>query len=465
MSTARPAPFPVPIERPRLHRAIAQQWSAAALLLADSSALILSAALSVAVWHAFDSRLMPSFYAGIWPVLFLFPLAYAAYGLYPGFGRGPVDELRRTSICTSLVYAALAVTIFLMKDAEHYSRAAFLLAWTQTLIAVPLGRALIRASFGKKAWWGEAVIVVGTGRAARSVADSLSRRTQLGLKPALLLEPENALKLDAHWGIRHAIIIGGPQVEVGELYHHLSGLYPRLTILPDLNGMPSLWAEPRDIAGTLGFEMRQRLLMVGPRFAKRAVDLCIIAAGAIIAIPVMLAISLCIKLTTSGPVFYGQRRLGVGGRPFFAWKFRTMVENAGDVLENCLRTDPALSSEWDRNHKLKRDPRVTLVGRFLRRTSLDELPQLWNVLRGDMSIVGPRPIVPAEIPRYGRAYELYQKVLPGLTGLWQVSGRNNLSYAERVECDIYYIRNWSPWLDLYILARTVVAVLMARGAY
>ena len=148
-----------------------------------------------------------------------------------------------------------------------------------------------------------------------------------------------------------------------------------------------------------------------------------------------------------------------------AWKFRSMAADASQALEHCLTANPALREEWQRNHKLRNDPRVTRIGRFLRRTSLDELPQLWNILRGQMSFVGPRPIVREEISRYGESYALYKKVTPGLTGLWQVSGRNNTSYQQRVSLDLYYIRNWSPWLDLYILARTVTAVLFARGAY
>ena len=153
------------------------------------------------------------------------------------------------------------------------------------------------------------------------------------------------------------------------------------------------------------------------------------------------------------------------GATFTAWKFRTMVRNASEVLARHLERNPALRQEWDRSHKLRHDPRVTAAGRVLRRTSLDELPQIWNVLRGEMSVVGPRPIVADEIALYGEAYELYTRVRPGITGLWQVSGRNDLPYEKRVQLDTYYIRNWSPWLDLYILARTVAAVLMARGAY
>ncbi len=142
-----------------------------------------------------------------------------------------------------------------------------------------------------------------------------------------------------------------------------------------------------------------------------------------------------------------------------------MVRNADEVLHRYLKTNPDLREEWKQNHKLRNDPRITPVGRFLRRTSLDEIPQLWNVLKGDMSLVGPRPIVDAEIVRYGSNFDLYMKVKSGLTGLWQVSGRNDTSYEERVKLDTFYVRNWSVWLDLCILFRTIGTVLLRKGAY
>ena len=143
-----------------------------------------------------------------------------------------------------------------------------------------------------------------------------------------------------------------------------------------------------------------------------------------------------------------------------------MFVNADQVLDDYLDKHPELRKEWERDHKLKSDPRILpLVGVFLRKTSLDELPQLWNVLRGEMSVVGPRPIVTAEIPKYHDRYELYLRVRPGITGLWQISGRNNTTYEERVQLDTYYVRNWSPWLDLYILGRPIRTVLMREGAY
>jgi lipopolysaccharide/colanic/teichoic acid biosynthesis glycosyltransferase len=142
-----------------------------------------------------------------------------------------------------------------------------------------------------------------------------------------------------------------------------------------------------------------------------------------------------------------------------------MCANADEVLSHYLERNPALRREWERDHKLKDDPRVTAVGRFLRKTSLDELPQLWNVLKGEMSLIGPRPIVDAEIVRYGDSFDSYQSVRPGISGMWQVSGRNNTSYGERVQFDEYYVTNWSIWLDLYIIGRTFKTVLLREGAY
>jgi lipopolysaccharide/colanic/teichoic acid biosynthesis glycosyltransferase len=142
-----------------------------------------------------------------------------------------------------------------------------------------------------------------------------------------------------------------------------------------------------------------------------------------------------------------------------------MFENSSDVLEYYLEQHPELRVEWEKDHKLKYDPRVTRIGRFMRKTSLDELPQLWNVVRGEMSLVGPRPIVTAEIPKYGSYFGLYTMVKPGITGLWQVSGRNNTTYEQRVQLDAYYVRNWSPWMDLYLMLRTIRIVLFAKGAY
>jgi Undecaprenyl-phosphate galactose phosphotransferase WbaP len=198
---------------------------------------------------------------------------------------------------------------------------------------------------------------------------------------------------------------------------------------------------------------------------KRAVDIVLALILLLAALPFSLAIAAAIVIETPGPVIFCHTRVGRGGRRFRLWKFRSMGVDADAVLAKHLKQDRDLQVEWLRTRKLKRDPRVTRVGALLRRSSLDELPQLWNVLRGDMSLVGPRPIVDAEIGKYGPAYALYRKVRPGLTGLWQVSGRNDTSYRERTELDSRYIREWSPWLDLSVLLRTVRVVVLGHGAY
>ena len=210
---------------------------------------------------------------------------------------------------------------------------------------------------------------------------------------------------------------------------------------------------------------RTGLLGSHARLFKRVFDLMVVALLGLLALVPGVLIALAIAIDSRGPVFFAHRRVGEARRSFRLWKFRSMVGDADALLERYLRHHPERASEWDRTHKLKDDPRVTRVGHFLRKTSLDELPQLWNVLRGDMSMVGPRPIVAAEAAKYGPAFGLYTQVLPGLTGLWQVSGRNDTQYSRRVELDCHYIRNWSAARDLAILFRTAGVIVRGRGAY
>ena len=217
--------------------------------------------------------------------------------------------------------------------------------------------------------------------------------------------------------------------------------------------------------GTLGLQVRNNLLRTESRIAKRAIDLTLCAIAAPFLLPLLTLLALAIAAESGFPVFYSQERLGHDGRVFRIWKFRTMARNAAEVLERILATDPELCKEWAENQKLRNDPRITKVGKVLRKTSLDELPQLWNVIRGEMSLVGPRPIVHAEVAKYKAAYSWYTKTTPGLTGLWQVSGRNHTTYAERVAYDAYYVRNWSVWMDVYLLAKTVIVILTGDGAY
>jgi len=196
----------------------------------------------------------------------------------------------------------------------------------------------------------------------------------------------------------------------------------------------------------------------------RCLDVLIAVAGFILVLPLMLAIA-AVLVIEGGPVLFAHRRIGFGGKEFRCLKFRTMVVDAEERLARLLHDDPEARQEWQRDHKLRSDPRVTCLGRFLRRASLDELPQFWNVLRGEMSIVGPRPIVEAEKVRYGRRISNYCAVKPGLTGIWQVSGRNDVEYRTRVAMDSLYARNCSPSLYLWLVVATIPAVLARRGSY
>lgn len=258
---------------------------------------------------------------------------------------------------------------------------------------------------------------------------------------------------------------GGAPYSVGHGFVHCTNEFLERCEIPT-RSRPQL-------TSTVLFE-RRRVNVIRPRdwspyprrdVGKRLADLFLIGLFCVPALVVAAIIAVLMKIESCGPVIYRHERVGHRGRRFYAWKFRTMVDDAEAVLFHYLEQHPDLRDEWARKHKLRFDPRVTRVGKWLRRLSLDELPQLWNVLRGEMSIVGPRPIVDEETKRYNGHLVDYLAVRPGLTGLWQVSGRNDLSYERRVALDVHYVRNWSVWLDLYILVRTVDVVARGKGAY
>jgi lipopolysaccharide/colanic/teichoic acid biosynthesis glycosyltransferase len=237
--------------------------------------------------------------------------------------------------------------------------------------------------------------------------------------------------------------------------------------VPDLFGMASLWVSTRDLGGVLGLEIRQNLLIPLNRWLKRSIDLAVAGAAGLLVLPFLLAVVLWIKRVSPGPAFFYQEREGEGGRKIRVRKLRTMHLHADMLLLHYLEQDPEARDEWQRYFKLKRDPRILPgIGRLLRRTSFDEVPQLWNVLKGEMSLVGPRPFPDYHLEMFDREFRaLRGRVLPGLTGLWQVSARSNGDLNVQEALDTYYIRNWSLWLDLHILARTVRAVLARDGAY
>jgi Undecaprenyl-phosphate galactose phosphotransferase WbaP len=462
-----------------------RSWPTVAIMIgSDLIALALAGVLSVYIRLLLDGKYDPILYWQLYPVLGLFILAYATVGLYPGVAISPVDEVRWISLSTSLIYLALGSATFLRREGEVYSRGVFLMAWVLSIVLVLLGRMIVRRLFAAKNWWGYPVMVLGAGKTGEMVIRTLKRRPSIGLKPVLVLDDDPkkhgslhgvpvvggvelapALARTRH--IPYAIVAmpGVPRHRLLTLLEKYGHSFAHLLIIPDLFGFSSLWVAAKDMGGILGLEVRQQLLLPGPRLAKLLIDLTCTLIGGILVLPLIITIAILIRIDSPGPIFYGQIRIGQNGKPFKAWKFRSMVRDADQKLHDYLKHHPELRQSWEQEQKLRHDPRVTRVGRFLRRTSLDELPQLWNILRGEMSLVGPRPIVDEEIWRYGEKFNLFTKVTPGLTGLWQVSGRNNITYEERVNLDAYYVQNWSVWLDVYILIRTVWVVLSGEGAY
>jgi len=321
----------------------------------------------------------------------------------------------------------------------------------------------------------------GAGTVALSVLRKLISQPHLGLRPVAVVADQVAdseiegipvfgseyLGQIASSGVKHAIV-AAPELsesEFAEVIGRSGDIFPHLILIPDTDFIWKVGAYTRDLMGILAIQVRNNLLDSGSRIVKRTIDLASSILLTLFLLPVMAIIALMIVVESGFPVFYFQQRLGHGGRMFQMWKFRTMVHNSSVVLDRCLAGNAALRKEWTEFQKLRNDPRVTRVGMLLRRTSLDELPQLWNIIKGEMSLVGPRPYLDSQMAEYRAAYSIYVKTTPGLTGLWQVSGRNRTTIAERIECDIYYIRNWSVWMDIHLLAKTVGTVLSGDGAY
>ncbi len=266
-------------------------------------------------------------------------------------------------------------------------------------------------------------------------------------------------------GISYAIVALPNQSgeQLVEITERVGGAFSHLLVIPDLAGFASLGVPARDVGGVLGIEVRQQLMLPWPRLAKRIIDVALTLLGGLCILPFIALLCLAIRLDSRGPVFYFQERVGRDGQRFRAAKFRSMHGDGEARLKAVLDADPKLRAEYEEFHKLTNDPRVTRVGRIVRKYSLDELPQLWNVVRGEMSLIGPRPYLDREIPQMNGREGIILRAMPGMTGLWQVSDRNATGFAARLRMDVHYVRNWSPWLDIYILARTVGVVLRGTG--
>ena len=452
------------------------------MLLADIVASLLTIGATLGYLEIFIDGPHPirgsGVLAGFW--LVLLPVLWLN-NLYPGLFIHPAEEIRKIVYSVTWVALVVALLIAQWQTAFPYPPVLLLVMWFGSAPAILGSRYLIRRAVRYKKWWGVPVVVLGSGTSAERIIEKL-RRGNLGLRLAGTFSEQEVLSGHKDLSRRTAgesTAFKAPHIapyailamtnrtneELGVIIREYCSGFGHVLLLSNMPTVCTVGITARDIGGELGVELPQRLFHRSAAFLKRGLDIVLSLLILVLLSPIIAAIVIAIKCTSHGPVLFGQSRCGQNGEVFRALKFRTMMVDAERSLDDYLRSNPEYRLEWQRDHKLKHDPRVTSLGKGLRRASLDEIPQLVNVLTGQMSLVGPRPIVSQEIARYGHGYRLYTRVRPGITGLWQVSGRNNTTYEERIAFDEYYVHNWSMWLDLYILLRTVKVVITAEGAY
>ena len=420
--------------------------SSAPLLVGDLAAVILCSFVTMAFARFCDVAWFPG-PNSVLALVVLVPMTFGVMKLYPATLVYPSEELRRIAIGLTPVFSALAAALWARGEGwvPHVTLRAF--QFLSSVILVWVIRLLCRRLLAKSTWWNQPIHVAGYGRNASRLEEWLRRQWYAGVRAVPHNQEACHLLIDS---------IGTIPDQLEDEASHLRSNYPRVFVA-DVS-------QPGSCV-ILRFEYQNRLLLPSYWLLKRTIDLGIVACTLLFWLPILVVLAVAIRSTSQGPVFFFQNRVGYRGKTFRAWKLRSMVMNAEEVLEECLLNDSQLAEEWMTGKKLKIDPRVTKLGRILRKTSLDELPQLINVIRGEMSLVGPRPIPVYEAEQYGNVERDYGRVMPGITGLWQVMGRNDTTYDDRVMYDSYYVRNWSPWLDFGILIRTLKTVLLREGAY
>lgn len=400
--------------------------------------------------------------------------------LVPGWGLGAVEELRRIELLLLTIFAGGAVALFLGMSSRGGSRITFLAAYMLAAVLVPLGRALMKHILFALNLWGIPVSIYGDRETVPKVAEALKADRSLGFVPSAVMsddyrQGEGVAGLPVLGGWHNvtrrtpvAVVAPGdmPRDRLVNVMEGPLDCYHTILLVPDLKSAPSLWVKPCDLQGILGLQIQRNLLDPLAAWPKTIVERLLVWLTLPLWGSVCLLLMFLVWLHDQRSPVFAQERIGRNNIRFKAYKLRTMVPDAEAVLLRKLRDNPELKAEWEKHYKLQKDPRITFIGRFLRKTSLDELPQLWCVLTGTMALVGPRPLPPYHHQElHSRTQHLRVKVRPGLTGLWQVSGRSDSGTAGMDRWDTYYVTNWSVWLDIIILARTVRVVLLGSGAY
>ncbi|MBE5215349.1 undecaprenyl-phosphate galactose phosphotransferase WbaP [Pectobacterium quasiaquaticum] len=385
---------------------------------------------------------------------------------------------------TLLIFAVLDLALVAFSKWQ-FSRHIWVLTWGIALLLVPLFRTLIKKVLIHYGLWSKKTIIIGDGKNAQDAYEALKSEDLLGFEITAIVSTgkkilskvpgANILYLeDELWEINNTkdiqYIIALEYEEQALRDEWLKNLAKHrcrsVSVVPTLRGVPLYGTDMSFIFSheVILLRVNNNLAKRTSRFCKRAFDIFGSASIILCLSPVLLLLSFLVA-KDGGPAIYGHERVGRGGRKFKCLKFRSMVTNSQEVLATLLATDPNAKLEWDKDFKLKDDPRITSIGKFIRKTSLDELPQLFNVLKGEMSLVGPRPIIEEELERYAEEVDYYLMAKPGMTGLWQVSGRNDVDYDTRVYFDSWYVKNWSLWNDIAILFKTINVVLRRSGAY
>jgi Undecaprenyl-phosphate galactose phosphotransferase WbaP len=462
----------------------------AALASAFTLGYIIRANLLPVLYTGFPPEMPQNLSARLWwlPLVIISYLAYE--GLYikrHSFWR----ECGYLIKVVTLSYIIAMAIITLAKTGSEVSRTFLVLSWMLTMFFLPAFRYAGKKTLAKAGIYKRRVLVLGAGKTGELMAKALNSEPYMGYQIIGFLDDDqqkkqktfgvNGDKVRVLGGFRDAEYImsamdvrnlivaapGLPAADLVSLVNRLQKASESVMLVPDLFGIPVMCAEADFFFNErfLALNLRNNLASRSNIFMKRAFDIVTGTAVLMLLSPIMLSIALAVRMESKGPVIFAHRRVGRNGREFECYKFRTMVVNAQEVLDKLLQEDCGLCSEWENGFKLKDDPRITRIGNFLRKTSLDELPQIFNVLKGQMSLVGPRPIINDEIEKYGEYIDYFYQVRPGITGLWQISGRNEIEYSERVQIDAWYVRNWSLWLDITLLIRTITVVLNRRGAY
>lgn len=401
-------------------------------------------------------------------------------GLYPGFGLASVHEMQKILYVVTLASIFLGVLLFLQQLALAYSRLIFLVSWLLSGLFMIAGRFILRNVFSRFAWWGIPMAVIGSEEKALPVIERMIKSRRLGFRPVCLYVPgqtspqsslgvlgitsrQDLQALVDNAGIKHVIFTDSMEDLLKFNLQWVRDVFPNILFVLNTAPFGSLWVQTVDLHGALVIETNYHLLNKRETIIKRILDMFLTFLMLLVGWPLFLFLALLVKLGSKGPVLYTQKRLGRDGGLFDSYKFRTMYNNAEEKLQELLEQDRDACLEYEKYHKLANDPRVTRVGRFLRRYSLDELPQLINVVKGDMNLIGPRSYLPREMSAMGEHAGIILKVKPGLTGWWQVMGRNATSFEERLQLDEYYISNWSIWLDIYIVIKTVWVLISGQG--